>query len=265
MSKGKILLLLSALGTGALATGTILSPAFPFWPTAAALAFDLAILVASVMIPGLATYAPIVCWADPGREQVALTFDDGPSPTSTPKLLAELARHQARATFFVLGAKAERFPDILRAIHAAGHEIGLHGQEHDRLLSLRHPRRIIADLERAQAIVTATTGQPARLFRPPVGHVSPRTAAAARRLGLTLVGWSIRARDGRAGARADHVARRVISRLRPGAIVLLHDASEREEFEPASVAAIGPILAAIAKQGLACATVSESLSGGRRP
>jgi peptidoglycan/xylan/chitin deacetylase (PgdA/CDA1 family) len=265
MTTGRTLLLSSALVTCALATVGILSPAFPLWPIAAALALDLAIVLAGVMIPGLALFAPVVCHVGRRRQQIALTFDDGPSPRSTPKLLAELARHQARATFFVLGAKAERFPEILRAIHAAGHEIGVHGQTHDRLLSLRHPRKIVADLERAQSIVAAATGHPARLFRPPVGHVSPRTAVAARRLGLTLVGWNVRARDGLAGARADAVARRVVSRLRPGAIVLLHDASERDQFEPASVAAIGPILTALSERGLACVTVSEGLSGGGMP
>ena len=244
----------------ALAATSAISPVFPAWPAALALAFNLALLVAGVMTPGLAMFAPIVTRFDGSRRQIALTFDDGPSPTSTPELLAELARHNARATFFVLGTKAERHPEILAAIHAGGHEIGLHGLEHDRLLSFRHPNQIVAQLERAQAIVMATTGRSARLFRPPIGHVSPRTAKAARRLGLTLVGWSIRARDGLASAKAGDVARRVVSRLGPGAIVLLHDASERDQYRPASVAAIVPILAAIAERGLACVTVSEALS-----
>jgi peptidoglycan-N-acetylglucosamine deacetylase len=264
MTTGRILLLASVLATLALVAATVLSPVFPLWPIAIALACDLAVVVAGVMTPGLALFAPIVCHVGPSYHQIALTFDDGPSPQSTPKVLEELARHHARATFFVLGAKAERNPEILRAIHAAGHEIGLHGQEHDRLLSFRHPSRIVAELERAQAIVKAVTGRPARLFRPPVGHVSPRTAEAARRLGLTIVGWSVRARDGLAGATASDVARRVISQLRPGTIVLLHDASEREQYEPAGIAAIGPILTAITERRLVCVTVSEALSAAKR-
>jgi peptidoglycan-N-acetylglucosamine deacetylase len=260
MTAGRILLLAGALAVFALATATAVAPAFPLWPVVLALALDLALLLAGVMTPRLAMFGPVVSSIGRARPQVALTFDDGPNPTSTPRILAELARHNARATFFVLGAKAERNPEILRAIHAAGHEVGLHGQQHDRLLSLRHPDKIASEVERAQAIVTATIGQPARLFRPPIGHVSPRTAQAARKLGLTLVGWSVRAGDGLAGARADVVARRVISGLESGAIVLLHDASERDLYQPASIAAIGPILTAIAERGLACVTVSEALS-----
>jgi len=230
------------------------------WVLAVALALYLAIVVAGVLNPRLSMFAAIVSRAVGNRPEIALTFDDGPSPLSTPKVLAELARHNARATFFVLGAKAEEHPDVLRAIHQAGHEIGLHGYQHDRLLSLRHPKRIVADLERGLSFIQTTTGRTPRLFRPPVGHTSPRTAEAARRLGLVIVGWSVRARDGLAGTTAAAVVRRVTSRLVPGAIVLLHDASERDRYEPAGVAALPQILLEVSKQGLVCVTVSEALS-----
>jgi peptidoglycan-N-acetylglucosamine deacetylase len=260
MSAGKLLLLSSGTAGLALAVAHLLAPGFPPWPLVFAIAGFAAIILTGVMTPRLAMFAPIVCRATSGRPELALTFDDGPSPSSTPKVLAELARHHARATFFVLGAKAQRHPEILRAIQAGGHEIGVHGHTHDRLLSIRHPRRITADLMQAQGIIHEVTGQRPHLFRPPVGHVSPRTAVAARRLALTLVGWSIRAYDGVGGASAADVGRRVVNRLEPGAIVLLHDASERAQYEPAGVTALPTILAEAARRGLACVTLSEALA-----
>lgn len=260
---GRILLVSSSAALGALAVGQALSAPLGLWPVALALALYAAVVLAGVMTPRLAMFAPIRCRGDTGRPEVALTFDDGPSPISTPRVLAELARHHARATFFVLGAKVQKYPEILRAIHEAGHEIGLHGWWHDRLFSLRHPRRIEAELVRAQALVKSVTGHVPGLFRPPVGHVSPRTALAARRLGLALIGWNIRSRDGLAGATVPKVLGRVLGRLAPGSIVLLHDASEREQYEPAGVAALPEILAELSRRGLACVTVSHALAKGK--
>jgi peptidoglycan-N-acetylglucosamine deacetylase len=263
MSLGRRLLLSSSAALCALAVGPMLG--LTVWTLAVGLGLYLALLLAGVMNPRLAMFAPIVCHGDRRRPHVALTFDDGPSPLSTPKVLAELARHNVRATFFVLGEKAQRSPELLRSIHAAGHEIGLHGQAHDRLFSLRHPSRIVAELARAQSIVQAVTGQTPRLFRPPVGHVSPRTAVAARRLGLTIVGWNVRARDGLRSTTPASVVRRVVAGLAPGAIVLLHDASEHEQYQPAGALALPEILAEISRRGLACVTVSQALSPVPQP
>jgi peptidoglycan/xylan/chitin deacetylase (PgdA/CDA1 family) len=167
-----------------------------------------------------------------------------------------LARFEAHATFFVLGEKVRAAPDVLREIANSGHEIGIHGDTHDRLFSLRHPDRIAADLERAQDAVAAVIGKRPSLFRPPLGHVSPRTASAAKRLGLTLVGWTVRGRDGLAGATAEAVQRRVTAGLHPGAIILLHDAAERGDRTPAGVAALPGILAEASRRGLRCVPIS---------
>jgi peptidoglycan/xylan/chitin deacetylase (PgdA/CDA1 family) len=212
------------------------------------------------MIPRLAMFAPVI-WRVPNRRsEVVLTFDDGPSPQSTRQVLATLGSFGAHATFFVLGTKALAAPEVLREIAAAGHEIGVHGDGHDRLLSLRHPDRIASDVERAQGAIAAATGQRPRLFRPPMGHISPRTAVVVRRLGLTLVGWSVRGRDGRSATTAASALRRVVAGLRPGAVVLLHDASERSQCEPAGVAALPAILAETRRRGLRCVSVSQALA-----
>lgn len=235
-------------------------PGLPVGLIGAALVAYVGIILGGVLSPRLAMFAPVVCRVPGGHLEVVLTFDDGPSPRTTPSVLAELARHNARATFFVLGAKVERHPEIVQAIVAGGHELGVHGQQHDRLLSLRHPRRIAADIDRARAIVQAITGHRPSLFRPPIGHISPRTAVAARQLELTLVGWSVRARDGLRQTTPATVVKRVTDGLEPGAIVLLHDASENEDFQPAGVEALPQILAEATRRGLACVTLSEALS-----
>jgi peptidoglycan/xylan/chitin deacetylase (PgdA/CDA1 family) len=163
------------------------------------------------------------------------------------------------ATFFVLGEKVRAAPEVLRAMAAAGHEIGTHGETHDRRLSLRSPDAIVAEIERSLRAVAAATGVRPSFFRPPMGHVSPRTAAAARRLGLKLVLWSVRARDGRASTTAEQATRRIIAGLRPGAIVLMHDAAERGDRVPVAATALPAILQETARRGLQCVTLSQLL------
>lgn len=258
MSAGRLLFLVATLaligtaavlavfGTRAIGLGAIMIGGY------------LVVLVAGVMIPRLAMFAPVVLRLSSTRPEIALTFDDGPGPTSTREVLTILARFNARATFFVLGEKVRAAPGVLREIADAGHAIGIHGDTHDRLFSLRHPSRIVADIERARDAVAAVIGKRPRLFRPPLGHVSPRTAVAVKRLGLTLVGWTVRGRDGLANATAEAVQRRLIAGLSPGAIILLHDAAERGDRVPTGVAALPVILAEAARLRFRCVTISPS-------
>jgi peptidoglycan/xylan/chitin deacetylase (PgdA/CDA1 family) len=99
-------------------------------------------------------------------------------------------------------------------------------------------------------VITAASGQAPTLFRPPIGHTSPRIAGALEAFDFTVVGWSVKGLDGLAGARADRVAARIVPHLRDGAIVLLHDAAENEDFTPASLAALPKILAAMSRKNL---------------
>jgi len=222
-------------------------------------------LVVGVMVPQLGLFAPSLSRAISGRAEIALTFDDGPDASTTPSILSILAAAGAPATFFVLGAKVQEAPEVLRAIAAAGHEIGIHGHTHDRFLSLRKPSSIVDRVARAQSTVEAVTGHRPTLFRPPLGHVSPRTAKAARAARLTLVAWSVRSRDGRASTSSQEVARRVLTRLRPGDIVLMHDAAEHGLHAPASIAALPGILEEIGRRGLRCVTVSRLMEKATAP
>jgi peptidoglycan/xylan/chitin deacetylase (PgdA/CDA1 family) len=192
-----------------------------------------------------------VIWRGPREARgVALTFDDGPSPEHTPRVLDLLDGAGVKATFFVLGKKAADHPDLVREIAARGHTLGVHGFVHDRFLSLRKPDTVGDDLAEAIATVEAITGVRPTLFRPPVGLTSPRIARALEWFDLVVVGWTVRGLDGVRSAKADRVAARVVPKLADGAIVLLHDAAERDDYRPASLDALPRILAAMRAKDL---------------
>jgi peptidoglycan/xylan/chitin deacetylase (PgdA/CDA1 family) len=195
-----------------------------------------------VLFPRLEMYGPIVSRGPAGRRSVALTFDDGPHPVTTRRILAVLAGSRHRATFFVLGAKARRHPEVVREIHAAGHTVGVHGDRHDRLHAFRMPWRVYEELRRAAQAVEDATGVRPRFFRPPLGHTSVTTTRGVRRAGMIVVGWSARGLDGMRTRTPEAVIARVARDMTDGAIVMLHDASEHDDFEPASVRALPELL-----------------------
>ncbi len=152
---------------------------------------------------------------------MALTFDDGPDPRTTPQVLAALDERGLRATFFVLGAAVARSGSLAAEVVAAGHELGVHGFRHEHHL-LRPPGWVLEDLRRAVGVVGEATGQAPRWFRPPYGQLAAGSLRAARALGLEVVLWSVWGKEF-ADPELDRIRRRLASGLRPGAVVLLHD------------------------------------------
>ncbi len=225
--------------------------------SAAGLAAHAAMCTLGVLAPGLSVWGEVLGHGRPGLGRVALTFDDGPDPATTPRVLSTLAEHGARATFFALGEKAVRHPKLVRELVEAGHELGLHGHVHDRLYALRPVARLRADMARGAAALESASGARPRLFRPPVGLVSHTVALAAEAEGLSLVGFSRRARDGRRGATPAAVLERSLGALEDGAVLLLHDASERGDHRPASLGVLDALLRGIASARLSTVTVSE--------
>jgi peptidoglycan/xylan/chitin deacetylase (PgdA/CDA1 family) len=239
-----------------------------FWlgplPVVVPLAFGclyVAMLFLGIFFPRWGMYADVVEAAEPGRKVVALTFDDGPGLESTPQALALLERFDAKATFFVIARKAELHPELMRAIVEQGHELGLHGYSHSRLTAFRSQAFIEADLERAQRVIKDFVPGKLRWFRPPVGHVTPRIANVAKKLGLTIVCWTVRGLDGLPGVEPSRVARRVREGLEDGGIVALHDAHELVDGIPAGVATLEGILREIEAQGWRAVTLTELLDG----
>ncbi len=157
---------------------------------------------------------------EPGH--VALTFDDGPDPESTPQFAAVLADRGIRATFFMLGSMVAKAPQLARDLAAAGHEVGVHGWHH-RYLTVRGLRETRADLHRATDLIASATGTRPRLFRPPYGVLSGPALLAARELGLTPLLWGTWGREWSSGATPESVYQTLAAGLDGGVTVLLHD------------------------------------------
>lgn len=161
--------------------------------------------------------------------RAALTFDDGPSD-DTPAILDALDRAGVRATFFVLGAAAERRPELVREVARRGHEVALHGHSHAKL-ALAGPGTVAREIDRGREAIRAAGVEPAPLFRAPHGWKGPFLRAALRARGLRLVAWTRGAWDTeRPGAAA--IAGRASRRPRPGEIVLLHDGCGTPGIDP---------------------------------
>jgi peptidoglycan/xylan/chitin deacetylase (PgdA/CDA1 family) len=158
----------------------------------------------------------------PGRRQIALTFDDGPDPDATPRLLALLAQRDVRATFFLIGERAARHPGVVRAIVSQGHEVGNHTWRHRNAWFLS-PAASARELTEGARLLAAITGQVPRLYRPPWGIVNVAALRAARQAGLTTVLWSIQP-EGLRPRPPEAQLRHCAARLHDGAILDLHDA-----------------------------------------
>jgi peptidoglycan/xylan/chitin deacetylase (PgdA/CDA1 family) len=190
----------------------------------------------------------------------ALTFDDGPDPLYTPMISKLLAERSHRATFFVLGANARKYPRVLEQLLADGHELANHGFDH-RLLAFSGPptlRRQIKETE--EAIFAATQRQPAELFRPPHGVRSPWLGITLTSLGYRICGWTGSSFDtAQPGAHA--IVERSCRRLREGSILLLHDGdgSGRGESRQQTVEALPGILAEAERRGLRSVWLSSLL------
>ena len=156
------------------------------------------------------------------RGHVALTFDDGPDPTSTPQFLQVLEALDVHATFFMLGDMARRAPSLAAEVAAAGHEIGVHGDTHRSQLR-RSPRAVADDITRARDAIASASGVEPVWFRPPYGTLSLGGVRGARRAGLRSVLWTAWGRDWRAEATPTSVVADVLHGYVDGGTVLLHD------------------------------------------
>jgi len=162
-------------------------------------------------------------YSGPGfGNRVALTYDDGPTPGITEKILAELAERNLKATFFMIGNKVRRYPDIARAVVEAGHEVANHTYTHPSLNRLSD-ERVIEELAKCQQMIQEITGVTPMWFRPPYGAFqNKRQGAMARGEHLGVAYWSVDPRDwSNPGASA--IVRKVLASTRSGSIILLHD------------------------------------------
>jgi peptidoglycan-N-acetylglucosamine deacetylase len=157
----------------------------------------------------------------PKTRRIYLTFDDGPNERATPAILDVLAMEDVPAAFFMVGDHVRLYPTLARRVVSDGHTVGNHTHNHVKL-HLASPRRIRDQLEVAQAAIVWATGIAPHAFRAPHGYRSPFLRGIARELGFTVFGWTFGVFD-TARPGSEEIRRRVGRRLRPGAIVLLHD------------------------------------------
>jgi peptidoglycan/xylan/chitin deacetylase (PgdA/CDA1 family) len=207
-------------GLVSLAAGLGLGMVSPLYGAAPLLAF-LLLSLGAPFLPAFSYYLEVISRCPAGGPGIVLTFDDGPHPDSTPVLLELLAAYGYPATFFLVAEQARQYPDLVRAIMEQGHTIGNHSLRHDNLLMLRSYRRLRADIGKSQEIFQALGVRPL-LFRPPVGITNPSLGHVLRQEGMLAINYSCRAMD-RGNRRVHGLARRILSRVAPGDIVMLHD------------------------------------------
>lgn len=179
------------------------------------------VLISSFKI-GWKFYLPSICKIKTGLKDVVLTFDDGPHPEYTPKLLDLLKEKGIHATFFVVGERANRYPEIVKRLAEDGHKLGIHSYYHKPSFTLLSKRATIKDLSDSKTLLEKITGDEISLFRPPYGVTNPNIAGAVKSLKLKSIGWSIRSFD-TVGKSEDKVVDKIERSLSPGAIILLHD------------------------------------------
>lgn len=243
----RALLIVSAAGKAA----AVLLWALTSWRWTAAACFllpDLFILY-EIFVPSAGVLCPVYTRFETGRPEIWLTIDDGPDEEDTPRILDLLDRHGARATFFLIGERADRLPHLVSEILRRGHQAGHHTQTHpSATFWCASPARVRAELD-AGLLALGRAGAHPSYFRAPVGIKNLYLAQALGERGLTCVGWSVRSRDtlGRDPAR---VAARVGRAVRPGSIVLMHEGASLARS--VRVRALELVLDQLAARRMAC-------------
>ncbi|OBQ54697.1 polysaccharide deacetylase family protein [Tamlana sp. s12] len=160
------------------------------------------------------------------KKQIAITFDDGPNATFTPKVLQLLKQYDAKATFFCIGKHIEAHPEVFKTLLNEGHVVGNHTYSHSHYFGFFGTQRVIKELESTNRIIEKISGLKVKLYRPAFGVTNPNIKKAISQMGLHSVGWSKRSLD-TTGRDEKAVLKRIINDLKPGDVILLHDTSEK--------------------------------------
>lgn len=192
---------------------------------------------------------------------VALTFDDGPDPVYTPEILQVLRKYGVKATFFMVGKHAERWPETVRLVAQDGHEIGNHSYSHRQMLPLSR-EKIEDEVLRCDETLHSMTGEQPTLLRPPRGLLGSQGLEVSKNLRYTVALWSLSSEDWTEIA-PKHIAARVISRTKPGDIILFHDSGDLIRSEggkrSSTVQALDYIIPALQEEGYVFVTVTQMM------
>lgn len=194
-----------------------------------------------------------------GVKQLALTYDDGPNDPHTQHLLDVLARHNVKATFFLMGKYVRLRPDLVRDVVQAGHVIGNHTFTHPNLI-YKSGSQVREELLQCRQAITDAVGEHSNLFRPPFGGRRPVTLRVVRELGLLPVMWNVTGFDWNATS-VEYIENKVTSKVRGGNVILLHDGSHRSfgYDRSRSVIATDRLIARYKAEGFEFVTVPEMM------
>lgn len=256
-------LVTASLAAHAAAAGVlVLRPSV--WPwVIGGLVADHALLTAAGFVPRGSLLGPNWARLQPpatARGEVAVTFDDGPDPEVTPRVLDLLDQHRVRATFFCIGARVAANPELARDIVARGHAIENHSLRHLRRFSLLGPCAMTREINAAQDLIASVVGVAPRFFRAPAGLRNPFLDPVLARIGLRLASWTRRGFD-TVNPHPDAVLRRLLRGLGSGDILMLHDghSARMPNGQPVVLEVLPALLGAIAAERLTPVTLRSTL------
>jgi peptidoglycan-N-acetylglucosamine deacetylase len=233
---------------------------WPYSPVAAigVLALSHALLLYPTLRPNVQWLGPVVTRFATDRKEIWLTIDDGPT-TDTPAVLDLFDAHSVKATFFVKGILANEHGQLVRDIIARGHSVANHSQTHPSAsFWCLLPGRVSAEIEECNRALASATGTTPRWFRAPVGHKNPFVHPALARRGMRLIGWTARGFDAVVSDPA-HVVARILPKVEPGAIVVLHQGREY------SLRVLERVITALRERGYEFVIPDDAQLSVRRP
>lgn len=209
-----------------------------------------------VALPHLRMFGPFICRGDTSRRCVALTFDDGPDPRSTPALLDLLRDERVPSAFFCIGRNVSAHPELTARIVREGHLLANHTYSHSNATNCFGVARLKDEMTRTQSAICDAAGVTPLFFRPPMGLSNPRVFKAATAVGLKVIGWTARGFDTQCST-PHRIVRRILRGVEPGAIILLHDGKI-----PADrlLATVKLLLAKLRERGYECVRLDTILT-----
>ena len=212
-------------------------------------------------------YGKVLSNGNRNSPQIALTFDDGPNEPYTSQALAILEQYGIKATFFVIGQNARRYPEICRRIVTAGNVVGNHSYHHRKSLCLRRGKAIAREIELAHQAIYDCTGFEPKLFRPPHGFRTPWLMRTVRHLGYTVVTWDNMTGDWKANKSGEEIGQTIVQRAKPGSVIVLHDGRDsRPSYDRSQMLqALPQIIDALKQRGFDFATIPELLESEGKP
>jgi len=206
-------------------------------------------------------YGKVLSNGDRNHSRIALTFDDGPNEPYTSRVLSILERYKIKATFFVIGQNARRYPEVCRRIVAAGNVIGNHSYHHYKSLCLRWGKAVARDIELAHQAIYECTGFEPKLFRPPHGFRTPWLMRTVHHLGYTVVTWDNMTGDWKANKSGEEIGQTIVQRAKPGSVIVLHDGrNSRPSYDRSQMLQALPfVIETLEERGFDFVTIPELL------